>query len=166
MMDKETAQRRKTLVEEGTQFKGAITSDCPIEVRGRIEGEVTAPALAISTSGAVHGHVKVGEMRSEGELAGEFDADVVQLSGTVKDSTIIRAKSLEVKLAPPSGKMQVIFGDCELQVGSDQPQKKEGLARVSELPKPVSARPPAPGGAAPAKAENVPPTADANGAGS
>jgi cytoskeletal protein CcmA (bactofilin family) len=165
MMDKETAQRRKTLVEEGTQFNGAISSDCPIEVKGRIEGEVTAPTLAISTSGAVHGHVKVGELRSEGELSGEFDADVVQLSGTVKDSTIIRAKSLEVKLAPPSGKMQVIFGECELQVGSDQAQKKEGLARVSELPKATSARPPAPG-APPAKAENEPPTADANGAGS
>jgi cytoskeletal protein CcmA (bactofilin family) len=171
-MDKDTAQRRKTLVEEGTQFKGAIASDCPIEVRGRIDGEVTAPALAISTSGAVHGHVKVGEIRSEGELAGEFDADLVQLSGTVKDNTIIRAKSLEVKLSPPNGKMQVVFGECELQVGSDQAQKKEGIARLSDAPAgnaskgTGSVRPPAPGivpaGGVPAKAE--PPPADANGA--
>jgi cytoskeletal protein CcmA (bactofilin family) len=169
MIEKDAAQRRKTLVEEGTQFKGAIASDCPIEVRGRIDGEVTAPALAISTSGAVHGHVKVGEIRSEGELSGEFDADVVQLSGTVKDSTIIRAKSLEVKLAPPNGKMQVVFGECELQVGSDQAQKKEGVPRLSDAPaaKAVgSVRPPPPPGSAPgAKAE--PPPADANnGAGS
>jgi cytoskeletal protein CcmA (bactofilin family) len=165
MMDKDAAQRRRTLVEEGTQFKGAISSDCPIEVRGRIEGEVTAPALSIATSGAVHGHVKVGEIRSEGELAGEFDADVVQLSGTVKDNTVIRAKSLEVKLAPPGGKMQVVFGECELEVGGDQAQKKEGAVRLADMPKPVSVRPPAPG-AAPAKADNPPPAADANGAGS
>jgi cytoskeletal protein CcmA (bactofilin family) len=165
MMEKDAALRRKTLVEEGTHFKGAISSDCPIEVRGRIEGEVTAPALAITATGSVHGHVKVGEMRSEGELAGEFDADVVQLSGTVKDSTVIRAKSLEVKLVPPSGKMQVIFGECELEVGSDQAQKKEGAVRLSEMPKPLSVRPPVPG-AAPAKTESVPPVADANGAGS
>jgi cytoskeletal protein CcmA (bactofilin family) len=115
---------RKTLVEEGTQFKGSLSSDCPIEVKGRIEGDLNAPALAVSTSGAVHGKVKVGEMKSQGELAGEFDADVVQLSGTVKDNTVIRAKSLEVKLAPPNGKMQVIFGECELEVGSEQPAKQ------------------------------------------
>ena len=163
MIEKDAAQRRKTLVEEGTQFKGAIASDCPIEVRGRIDGEVTAPALSISTSGAVHGHVKVGEIRSEGELSGEFDADVVQLSGTVKDSTVIRAKSLEVKLAPPNGKMQVIFGECELQVGSDQAQKREGVTRLSDAPAKASGSvrpPPAPGSAPGAKAESPP--ADAN----
>ena len=124
---------RKTLVEEGTQFKGSLTSDCPIEVKGRVEGDLTAPALSVSTSGAVHGKVKVGEMKSQGELAGEFDADVVQLSGTVKDNTVIRAKSLEVKLSPDKGKRQVIFGECELEVGSEQPAKEI---------KPGSVRPP------------------------
>jgi cytoskeletal protein CcmA (bactofilin family) len=108
---------RKTLVEEGSQFKGSLTSSCPIVVRGRIEGDVQAPSLTISGSGAVHGKVKVDELRSQGELSGEFDADVVQLSGSVKDNTIIRAKSLEVKLVPASGKMQVVFGDCTLDVG-------------------------------------------------
>ena len=124
---------RKTLVEEGTQFKGSLSSDCPIEVKGRIEGDLAAPALAVSTSGAVHGKVKVGQIQSQGELAGEFDADVVQLSGSVKDNTVIRAKSLEVKLAPASGKMQVIFGECQLEVGSEQPAKEA---------KPGSVRPP------------------------
>ena len=119
---------RKTLVEEGTQFKGSLSSDCPIEVKGRIEGDLTAPALSVSTSGAVHGKVKVGEMRSQGELAGEFDADVVQLSGSVKDATIIRARSLEVKLAAPNGKLQVIFGDCELEVGSEHAAKEPSKA--------------------------------------
>ncbi len=116
-------KNRKTLVEEGTQFKGSLSSDCPIEVKGRVEGDLTAPALAVSQSGAVHGKIKVGEIRSQGELAGEFDADIVQLSGTVRDNTVIRAKSLEVKLSPPNGKMQVIFGDCELEVGSEQAEK-------------------------------------------
>ncbi len=134
---------RKTLVEEGTQFKGSLSSDCPIEVKGRIEGDLSAPALAVSTSGAVHGRVKVGQIQSQGELAGEFDADVVQLSGVVKDNTVIRAKSLEVKLAPANGKMQVIFGECELEVGTEQPAK-ETATKPSEAPpaKPASVRPP------------------------
>jgi cytoskeletal protein CcmA (bactofilin family) len=157
MMDKDAAQRRRTLVEEGTQFKGSLSSDCPVEVKGRIEGDVTAPVLTVSATGAVHGHVKVGEMRSEGELAGEFDADVVQLSGTVKDKTVIRARSLEVKLLPSKGKMQMIFGECDLEVGGDQAQKKETTPRLSEAPKPVaSVRPAAADGAAP-KTESVPP---------
>jgi cytoskeletal protein CcmA (bactofilin family) len=112
-----------------------MSSDCPIEVKGRIEGDLAAPSLQVSPSGAVHGKVKVGEIRSQGELAGEFDADTVQLSGSVKDNTVIRAKSLEVKLAPANGKMQVIFGECQLEVGSEQPTVKE--------PKPASMRPPA-----------------------
>jgi cytoskeletal protein CcmA (bactofilin family) len=144
---------RKTLVEEGTHFKGSLSSDCPIEVKGRVEGDLTAPALAVSTTGAVHGKVKVGEMKSQGELAGEFDADVVQLSGTVKDSTIIRAKSLEVKLVPANGKMQVIFGECELEVGSEQPAKVE--AKEPEK-KNGSIRPPP-------EVPPTPPAADANG---
>ena len=140
---------RKTLVEEGTQFKGSLTSDCPIEVKGRVEGDLSAPALSVSTSGAVHGKVKVGEMKSQGELAGEFDADVVQLSGTVKDNTVIRAKSLEVKLTPANGKMQVIFGECELEVGGEQPQAAVA-ARASDPPKTMSVRPVT-------KPESVPP---------
>jgi cytoskeletal protein CcmA (bactofilin family) len=147
---------RKTLVEEGTQFKGSLSSDCPIEVKGRIEGDLAAPALAVSPSGAVHGRVKVGEIRSQGELAGEFDADMVQLSGTVRDNTVIRAKSLEVKLSPPTGKMQVIFGECELEVGSEHPEKTTGQ---SERPKGQSVRP---NGDA---ATDDGATADANGAG-
>jgi cytoskeletal protein CcmA (bactofilin family) len=147
---------RKTLVEEGTQFKGSLSSDCPIEVKGRVEGDLTAPALAVSASGAVHGKVKVGEMKSQGELAGEFDADVVQLSGTVKDATIIRAKSLEVKLAPPNGKLQVVFGECELEVGSEQATKEQAKEPPKEpvVAKPPSVRPPDNG--APAESNGSP----------
>jgi cytoskeletal protein CcmA (bactofilin family) len=145
---------RKTLVEEGTQFKGSLSSNCPVEVKGRIEGDVSAPALTVALGGAVHGKVKVGEMRSQGELAGEFDADIVQLSGTIKDNTIIRAKSLEVKLTSANSKMQVVFGECELEVGGEQPAAAVA-ARASEHPKTVSVQPPK---------ESVPPPPAPNGA--
>ena len=49
---KSTTNDRKTLVEEGTQFKGSLSSNCPIEVKGRIEGDLTAPALAVSRRAA------------------------------------------------------------------------------------------------------------------
>ncbi|HMI84405.1 MAG TPA: polymer-forming cytoskeletal protein [Polyangiaceae bacterium] len=117
---------KKTLVEEGTSFKGSLSSTCPVVVKGRVEGDVSAPSLQVSASGAVHGKVKVGEMQSHGELSGEFDAETVQLSGSVKDNTIVRARSLEVKLAPTNGKLQVVFGECTLDVG-EAPSKEAAI---------------------------------------
>src|SRR5262249_16781433 len=131
---------------------------CPIEVKGFVEGELTAPGLTVSSTGAVHGKVKVAEIASEGEIAGEFDADVVRLSGVVKDNTVIRAKSLEVKLAPANGKMHVIFGECELEAGEDGTQRTPS---TSERPGERTSTPPAyPKEGAPRKGSNgsvVPP---------
>lgn len=127
---------KTTLIEDDTEFKGTLSSKCPVVVKGAVEGEVIGPSLHVSPSGSVAGKVKVGELRSEGSLAGEFDADSVQLAGTVKSDTVIRARSLEVKLAPASGRMQVTFGQCELAVG-DVPAKEEAVSAAA-------ARPPAP----------------------
>jgi cytoskeletal protein CcmA (bactofilin family) len=122
-----SATEKRTLVEEGTTFKGTMSSTCPILVKGGIEGEIQAPSLTVAASGTVSGKVKAGELKSDGALAGEFDVERVQLSGSVKDNTVIKAKSLEVKLAVTGNKMQVVFGECELEVG-EQPvrEKLEG----------------------------------------
>lgn len=119
---------KQTIVEEGTELKGTLSSTCPIVVRGRVEGDVETPSLLVSESGAVHGRAKVGTLRSQGEISGEFDAESVELAGRVKDNTVIRAKSLEVKLASADAKLQVSFGECELAVG-DAPTDDIGLAR-------------------------------------
>jgi cytoskeletal protein CcmA (bactofilin family) len=113
---------KRTLVEEGTELKGSLTSSCPVLVRGRIEGDVKAPALTVSPTGAVHGRAQVGELQAEGELSGEFDADMVQLSGKVQDRTVIRAKTLSVQLSAEQGKLQVVFGACELAIGDPPPE--------------------------------------------
>jgi cytoskeletal protein CcmA (bactofilin family) len=138
-----TAPIKHTIVEEGSTFKGTLTSSCPIHVHGRIEGELETPALTVSATGAVHGRAKVGAVRSQGELSGEFDADSVELAGKVRDNTVIRARSLEVKLSSARGKLQVIFGECELSIG-DEPTEKDvveapvmqALAQPLEMPMP------------------------------
>jgi cytoskeletal protein CcmA (bactofilin family) len=109
----QTVEEKRTVVEEGTKFKGTLESTCPIVVNGRVEGELQAPSMTVSASGAVHGKAKVGKINSRGELSGEFDAEHVELAGTVRDNTVIRAETMEVKLAAKRGKMQVIFGECE-----------------------------------------------------
>lgn len=118
------ATEKRTLVEEGTTFKGSLTSTCPILVKGTINGDLEAPSLTVAASGTVSGKVKAGELKSEGEISGEFDVDKVVLSGTVKDNTVIRAKALEVKLAVTGSKMQVVFGEVQLDIG-DQPTREK-----------------------------------------
>ncbi|MGO8991976.1 MAG: bactofilin family protein [Polyangiaceae bacterium] len=109
----------RTVVEQGTEFKGVFVSDCAIEVKGRVEGDVAAPSLTIAASGAVEGSVKVGELSSEGAIAGEIDADVARLYGVVKDKTVLRAKSLEMKLAPVGTRLQVTFGSAPAVTTAD-----------------------------------------------
>jgi cytoskeletal protein CcmA (bactofilin family) len=119
------ATEKRTLVEEGTTFKGTLSSTCPIFVKGGVEGDVQAPALTVAASGTVSGKVKAGELKSEGSIAGDFDVDKVQLSGVVRDNTVIKAKSLEVKLSQEKSKMQVVFGECDLEIG-DAPAREKG----------------------------------------
>jgi cytoskeletal protein CcmA (bactofilin family) len=118
---------KKTLIEEGTELKGTLTSTCPIVVQGRVEGEMSGPSVEVTETGVLSGKAKVSELRSRGELAGEFDAKVVELSGRVRDKTIIRAESLEVSLRRSEGRIEMVFGDCELAVG-DAPDKAKAVA--------------------------------------
>jgi cytoskeletal protein CcmA (bactofilin family) len=112
-----------TVIEDGTEFKGTMTSTCAVVVRGKIEGELSMPALSVAATGIVQGRARVGTIDSSGQLSGEFDAETVRLSGAVSDDTIIRAKTLEVKLVS-DGKMVVSFGESRLEVGeAPQPPK-------------------------------------------
>lgn len=131
---------KHTLVEEGTEFKGTMSSSCPIVVMGKVEGDVAGPVIHVTPSGVVSGVVKVKQLRSDGELAGEVEADTVEISGRVRDRTVIRARSLEVSLSVTKGGMQVVFGECELAVG-DEPNKEAAIAAASAAPTPAEAKP-------------------------
>jgi cytoskeletal protein CcmA (bactofilin family) len=138
---------KHTLVEEGTEFKGTMSSSCPIVVMGKVEGDIAGPVIHVTPSGVVAGVVKVKDLHSAGELAGEVEAETVQVSGRVRDRTVIRARSLEVSLNVQKGGMQVVFGECELAIG-DEPNKEAAVA--------AALAPPAP---APAEAASPPPAA-------
>jgi cytoskeletal protein CcmA (bactofilin family) len=90
-----------------------------VVVRGVIDGELSAPDLSVAATGAVEGAIKARRIRSEGRLSGNVKAGEVYLSGTVGDSTVIQAETLEVKLGSGGKPLQVTFGDCNLEVGDD-----------------------------------------------
>jgi cytoskeletal protein CcmA (bactofilin family) len=125
-----TSATKKTLIEEGTELKGTLSSTSAIVVMGKIEGEVTGPSVEVTETGVMSGKAKVTELRSRGELSGEFDADVVELSGRVRDKTLIRAKSLEVSLQRSDGKVEVVFGECELAIG-EAPDKARAIREAT-----------------------------------
>ena len=75
--------------------------------------------MIVSETGTVVGNVKADSIRSEGVLAGRVDANDVYLSGSVRSDTVIRAKTLEVKLQRHTDKLEVTFGECILDVGDD-----------------------------------------------
>jgi hypothetical protein len=102
---------KRTLVEDGTRFKGSLTSTCPIVVQGSIEGNVEGPSLTVSATGSVSGTITTGDLKSSGRLSGEFDVDTAQLAGSVASDTVIRAASLDLKLSVDDGKkLQLTFG--------------------------------------------------------
>src|SRR5258708_466712 len=158
------ADTKKTLIEEGTEFKGTLTSTCAIVVMGRVEGELKGPSIEVTETGVLSGKAKVTELRSRGELSGEFDAEVVELSGRVRDKTVIRAKSLEVSLQRAEGGIEMVFGDCELAVGEapdkaravreatsgrqDKQDKQDNKDKAAREPAAPAAAPPAPASAA------------------
>jgi cytoskeletal protein CcmA (bactofilin family) len=122
---------KQTLVEEGTEFKGTLKSSCAVVVNGTIDGEVDAPEITITRSGAVLGAIKAKKVRSQGTLSGNVDAGDVFLSGSVRSNTVIKAKSLEVKLGSEKGQLEVTFGDCNLEVG-DATSASDSTAAAAE----------------------------------
>ena len=134
---------KQTVLEEGTEFEGSIRSQCPITVSGALKGDIAAPSLTITLSGSVHGQVKVSNLKSEGEIAGEIDAESVDLSGHVSDQTTIRASSLQVKLSQNGSneKLQVTFGYCDLHVGDPAAKSSAALVRVAPKKKGVFEQP-------------------------
>ena len=125
MSDKSIVSGKHTLVEEGTELQGTVKSNCPIVVMGKVEGEVTGPAIHVTSSGVVAGKVKVNALLSAGEIAGEIEADTVRISGRVRDKTVIRARTLEVTISREGG-TEVVFGECELAIG-DEPGKQAAI---------------------------------------
>jgi cytoskeletal protein CcmA (bactofilin family) len=138
-------REKRTLVEEGTEFKGTMSSTCPIVVMGKVEGEISGPSMEIAETGVVAGTVRVKELHSRGEVAGNVGADAVYLSGKVRDNTVIRAKTLEASLSRTDGAMEVVFGVCELSIGDEPSRQAEvgpavGAAAVAAAPARGAAR--------------------------
>jgi cytoskeletal protein CcmA (bactofilin family) len=150
----ESTSTKRTVVEEGTALRGTLSSSCPIVILGKVHGELSAPSILVAESGVVSGSLKAKELCSRGELAGTIDAEVLQLSGRVRDRTVIRAQRLEVKLGGANGEREVVLGSCELEVG-EAPDKEAAIRAARSTPA-AAASPERVAPEAPPAAEAVP----------
>jgi cytoskeletal protein CcmA (bactofilin family) len=123
MPQQPTKGDKQTLIEQGTEFKGTMKSTCPVVVNGRVEGDLSAPELDVTSTGVVRGNIKADRLSSRGNLSGNIDAGDLFLSGAVGSKTVIKAKNLEVKLSPEQGRMELTIGECTLDVG-DEPTRE------------------------------------------
>jgi cytoskeletal protein CcmA (bactofilin family) len=137
-IDKGEPGNKQTTVEEGTEFKGTLQSQCQVVIRGTVEGDLKAPSVIVSETGTLIGNITAECVQSGGVLAGRVNADEIYLSGSVRSDTVIRAKTLEVKLSRPDGKLEVTFGECVLDVGDDpsvEASRTESMQRPSKAPR-------------------------------
>jgi cytoskeletal protein CcmA (bactofilin family) len=127
---------KSTVVEEGTTLKGSLSSSCPVNILGKVDGDVTGPLVEVASSGSIRGTVKATTIRSRGELSGRFEADEIELAGRVLDDTVIKAKALQ--LAP--GASGIVFGACQLEIG-EAPDKAQAVreAGTPKRPRPEAA---------------------------
>jgi cytoskeletal protein CcmA (bactofilin family) len=142
-MDK-PADVTRTSIERGAKMKGRLASEHPIVVRGAVDGEVTGPAVEVTETGVIAGKIRATELRSRGEIGGEITADDMELSGQVRDGSVLRAKRLEIR----AGATGVTFGTCQIEAG-DAPDKAAVIAAVSATNRPATPPPLPPQAAAP-----------------
>ena len=98
-----------TIVAEGSYFRGDFISACPIVVYGRIEGDMRAPAVTVTNSGALHGKIEAQTISSSGSVAGVLEADAIELSGAIARDTIVRAQRLNLDVESTSGRIELAF---------------------------------------------------------
>jgi cytoskeletal protein CcmA (bactofilin family) len=128
---------RRTVVDEGTELKGSVKSTCPIVVVGKVEGDISGPSVEISEKGVVSGTVQAVQFASHGEVFGLIEAESVELSGKIRDGTVIKARSLDIKVSRQGPRDPIQFGDCELCIG-DEPDKAGAIARANATHSPES----------------------------
>jgi cytoskeletal protein CcmA (bactofilin family) len=101
-----------TIVQDGTDFRGDFTSNCPIVVNGRIQGDVKAPAVTVTSSGVLQGRVEAKTIACRGSVSGVLEADAIELSGDIAQNTIVRAQRLRLNIESTSGRIELAFGQA------------------------------------------------------
>lgn len=99
-------------ISEDITITGDLTCDGPVEVWGRIKGDVVAYRLEIMRGGRVEGDVEAEELVVRGEHAGTATCTSLEVSAGAVLLSTISARSLSCERgARISGAMEIIGED-------------------------------------------------------
>jgi len=89
---------RRSVLAEGLQLDGQVTSKGPVEISGRLVGSVSAPDVLITQSGALEGEVLALNLTVLGTVTGTISARSVSLAEGAKAEGDITYQQISIEL--------------------------------------------------------------------
>ena len=103
-----------TRISEDMTIKGNLSCSGPLEVWGKIDGDVVAAKLEIMTGGRVEGTVEADELVVRGEHVGSATCSAINISAGATVQSRITSKTLACEAgATISGNFQVTGEDSQ-----------------------------------------------------
>ena len=93
------AGARRSVLAADLTIDGDVTSTGPVEVQGRISGQVTAPDILIASGGAIEGSAIANDLSVQGHISGCVDARNVSLAA----SAVVQADIFHERIAIEPG---------------------------------------------------------------
>lgn len=93
------AGARRSVLASDLMVEGDVTSTGPVEVQGKVSGQVTAPEVLVSPSGEINGTAIANDLSVLGRVSGCVDARNVSLAA----SAVVQADIFHERIAIESG---------------------------------------------------------------
>lgn len=93
------AGTRRSILAADLVVEGDVASTGPVDVQGRVAGQVKAPEIMIATTGTIDGTAVARDLSVQGNISGAVEAYSVLLSA----SAVVRADVTHERLAIESG---------------------------------------------------------------
>lgn len=93
------AGARRSILAPDLTIEGDVTSTGPVDVQGRVSGQVKSPDVLIAPTGAIEGSAIAHDLSVQGQISGAIDAQSVSLSATA----VVKADVTHERIAIESG---------------------------------------------------------------
>lgn len=93
------AGARRSILAADLVVNGDVASTGPVDVQGRVTGQVKAPEIQIAPTGTIDGTALAHHLSVQGHISGAIEAQTVSLSA----SSIIQADVMHERIAIEAG---------------------------------------------------------------
>lgn len=87
------AGARRSILAADLTIDGDVTSTGPVEVQGKVSGQVTAPDILIASGATIEGSAIANDLSVQGHISGSVDArNVVLTAGAVIQADVVHER--------------------------------------------------------------------------